>query len=534
MPHRATDDPAQDVPPPFVGGQHAVGDEERDRARVVGDHLVAEPLRLEIARVVTEERAEAVVDRREEVRVEVRRDLLEHARQPLEAHPRVDALERQRVAPVGPLVELHEHEVPDLEPARTVLRVVRDALRPLGEVRAAVEVDLAARPARAGVGHPPEVVVVARVDIAPARHPVRRQADLVAPDRPGDVVVGVRGGGKPLFGDAQVLGQEVPREMDRLALEVVAEAPVAEHLEERVVARGPADLLEVVVLAGDSQDPLVVHRPGIRARLRPGQDLLELDHPGVREEQRLVAGRDEAGARDVGVAALLEELDETAADLGGGPGRDPGVVLGGRGRHRAQWYRTGDRPRPRWGSRGDLVGRRDVLRLDDGGVGHGPGPTGGRPARWRRRDHMDDPASTAPTRAPMVSPRRNVAAGRELRRPRSRPRFSDGPSTETTLTTSDADPGHDRSPRPGGSRRSEPIVSPRRSPSVSPAHAPRMAAATMSGSRPPPVPRITSQRAAFATPTRIRQHQRRPDTHADAARAGSRAIRPPPSTWSPS
>ena len=66
--------------------------------------------------------------------------------------------------------------------------------------------------------------------------------------------------------------------MDRLALEVVAEAPVAEHLEERVVARRPPDLLEVVVLAGDPQAPLVVDGPGVRALLGPGQDILELDH----------------------------------------------------------------------------------------------------------------------------------------------------------------------------------------------------------------------------------------------------------------
>ena len=92
-------------------------------------------------------------------------------------------------AAVGELVELHEHEVPDLEPARAVLAVVRDALRALGRVRAAVEVDLAARPARAGVGHPPEVAVVACVDVAPARHALGRQADLVAPDVPGDLVV---------------------------------------------------------------------------------------------------------------------------------------------------------------------------------------------------------------------------------------------------------------------------------------------------------------------------------------------------------
>ena len=93
---RATEDPAQDVATTLVRRQDVVGDEERDRARVVGDDLVAEALGLEVVRVVAEQLAHPVVDRREQVRVEVGRDLLEDAGQPLEAHPGVDALERQR------------------------------------------------------------------------------------------------------------------------------------------------------------------------------------------------------------------------------------------------------------------------------------------------------------------------------------------------------------------------------------------------------------------------------------------------------
>ena len=59
--------------------------------------------------------------------------------------------------------------------------------------------------------------------------------------------------------------------VDRIALEVVAEAAVAEHLEEGVVARRAPDLLEVVVLAGDAQGALVVDRARVAARLGAGQ-----------------------------------------------------------------------------------------------------------------------------------------------------------------------------------------------------------------------------------------------------------------------
>src|SRR4051794_40949449 len=136
--------------------------------------------------------------------------------------------------------------------------MVRNALGALGEVFASVVVDLAARPTRAGLRHPPEVVVVAIVDVAPAGHPLGRQADLVPPDRPRDLVIGVGRGRKTVGRDAEVSGQEVPSPPDRVALEVVAEAPVAEHLEKGVMSWRPADLLEVVVLPGDPQTALVI------------------------------------------------------------------------------------------------------------------------------------------------------------------------------------------------------------------------------------------------------------------------------------
>ena len=188
----APQDPAQDVAAALVRRQDVVADEERHGPRVVGDDLVAEPLVLEALRIVSDELAHPGVDRREQVRVVVRGDLLQHARQALQAHPGIDAGERQRDAAVRPLVELHEHEVPDLEPARAVLVVVRGAVRSLGELGTPIEVDLAAGPARPGIGHAPEVLVVAVIDVAPASHPLGRQADLVAPDLPGDLVVLVR------------------------------------------------------------------------------------------------------------------------------------------------------------------------------------------------------------------------------------------------------------------------------------------------------------------------------------------------------
>ncbi len=137
VPDCAPDDPADDVAAALVGRQDTVGQQERRRPRVVGDDLVAEALRLERVRVVPEQLPHPIVDRGEKVRVVVRRDLLDDARQPLEAHARVDARRGQRgQRPIRVEVVLHEHEVPDLEPARAHLGVVRDAEVALAELRA--------------------------------------------------------------------------------------------------------------------------------------------------------------------------------------------------------------------------------------------------------------------------------------------------------------------------------------------------------------------------------------------------------------
>ena len=249
--------------------------------------------------------------------------------------PGVDALERQRHPAVGRWSNSMNTRFQISSQRGQFSEWSGDAVRALREVRAAVEVDLAARPAGTRVGHAPEVVVVALVDVAPAGHALRRQADLVGPDVPGDVVVLVRRRAEPLAGNPEILGQELPRPVDRLALEVVAEAPVAEHLEERVVAGRAADLLEVVVLAGDAQDALVVDGALVRPRLGAGEDVLELDHARVREEQRRVAGRHEAALRHDGVAALGEEVDEAAPDLGSRQRPDPRVRVHRGGRHRS-------------------------------------------------------------------------------------------------------------------------------------------------------------------------------------------------------
>jgi hypothetical protein len=118
-------------------------------------------------------------------------------------------------------------------------------------------------------------------------------------------------------GSVQTLGQQLPGQRDRLGLEVVAEREVAEHLEERVVPQRRPDVVEVVVLAAHAHALLRRRRARVVALLAAEEDVLELVHPRVREEQRRVVARHERRARDDGVAVAAEEVQEAAADLAG-------------------------------------------------------------------------------------------------------------------------------------------------------------------------------------------------------------------------
>ena len=144
--------------------------------------------------------------------------------------------------------------------------------------------------------------------------PVFGHADLVGPEAEGLVVVEIDGGVEPVLGQAEDPGDELPGEGDGLPLEVVAEGEIAEHLEEGVVLGRPADGLEVVVLAADAHALLDRGRPRVAPLFESQEDVLELVHPGVGEQDgRVVLGQERRAPDDL-VAPLGEVLEEGLAD----------------------------------------------------------------------------------------------------------------------------------------------------------------------------------------------------------------------------
>ena len=281
VPHGASHDLPQHVAAPFVGRDDAVGNQEGRRPEVIGDHAQrhigrAHRPAVDMARAL----AHGGQNRHEQIRVVVRVLPLQHGRDAFEPHAGVDRGRRQgSERAVRAALELHEHVVPDFD----------FGIR----ARAAHEVDLGAAAARSRVAHLPEVVLRAEF-----QNPVRRHAEL-APDVERlvvarNTVLALEDRDHQLVGrHLPDVGQQRPRQRQGLLLEVVAEREVAQHFEERMVAKRRPDVVEVVVLAADAHHLLCRRGAPVRALFAAQEQILELVHPGVREEERgIVAGHE--------------------------------------------------------------------------------------------------------------------------------------------------------------------------------------------------------------------------------------------------
>ena len=275
-------DAADDVAGLGVARQLTVGDGEGDGTQVVGADahgdvdvvllLCDGSLLLFLKRHVLQSGnlLLGLDDGLEDVGVVVRVLALHHADETLEAHAGIDDVHRQGLQrTVGLAVELHEHDIPDLDDLRVVLiHQLTTALAAGGTLFgcARVDVDLRAGTAGPRVAHLPEVVVLVAVDDVVDRHVLGPVLGSLVVAR--DVLLG----GALKDGNIEILRiqlqhvhQVLPRHIDSALLEVVTERPVAEHLEHRVVVCVVAHLLQVVVLTADAQALL---RVGTAARLR--------------------------------------------------------------------------------------------------------------------------------------------------------------------------------------------------------------------------------------------------------------------------
>ena len=234
---------------------------------------------------------------------------LQHRGDAFEPHAGIDRRPRQLHALAArQLLELHEDEVPDLDKAVAVL--VRTAGRAARDVRPVVVEDFRARAARPGVAHRPEIVRGRDADDA-----LLGQSGDLGPQTRGLVILGINRDQQPVALEAELAHDEVPGQLDRAFLEIVAEREIAEHLEKRVVPGGVADVFEIVVLAAGAHAFLRGRGALIRALLDPGEHVLELHHAGIGEQQgRVVARHERAGRHDL-VPVPGEIVEKGGADI---------------------------------------------------------------------------------------------------------------------------------------------------------------------------------------------------------------------------
>ncbi len=120
-----------------------------------------------------------------------------------------------------------------------------------------------------------------------------------------------------VLGDAEPLGagDQLPGEFDGIALEVVAEAEVAQHLEEGMVAAREADIFKVVVLAAGAHAFLLGGGARVVALLRAKKEVFELVHAGVGKQQRGVVGRHQRGGVHAAVPLGLKKAQKQLANF---------------------------------------------------------------------------------------------------------------------------------------------------------------------------------------------------------------------------
>ena len=169
---------------------------------MVGDDAVRGALRP--VRIDAGEVGAGADQRAKEVDVVVVVHALQDGGDALEPHAGVDRGARQVDALAArQRLELHEHEVPDLD--EPVAVGVGRAGRTAGDMVAVIEEDLGARAAGAGVAHRPEIVAGRDADDA-----LVGQAGDRLPQVDGLVVVVIDRDGEPLLGKAEVPGQQLP------------------------------------------------------------------------------------------------------------------------------------------------------------------------------------------------------------------------------------------------------------------------------------------------------------------------------------
>ena len=291
----AAQDAAQHIAAALIRRQDAVHDHDSHGARVVGDDLQRDVRLLVLAVLDACDLGRVLDDRVEKIRLEVRLLVLNDRREALEAATRIDVLMGEiLVGAVLLAVVLREDEVPDLEVA---VAVATDGAgrRAAAALLTEVDVDLGVRAARARADFPEVVLHLDDV--------VLREARLGLPDLDGFRVVRIDRDPELVFRQLNDFRQEFPSPGNGLALEIIAEREIAEHLEERLMARRTADVLDIA-----RAHAALARRHARAGRLHLArEERLQRSHAGADQQQGRIVLRDQREARQTQMTFLFRK-----------------------------------------------------------------------------------------------------------------------------------------------------------------------------------------------------------------------------------
>ena len=205
-------------------------------------------------------------------------------------------------------LELHEHEVPDFDV--TIAIGVRAAGRAARDVRPMIVEDLGAGTAGPRVAHHPEIVFLAATGQALGINP-----DIFKPDIGRLIIRFEDRHPQAVSRQPKALREQLPREFDCFALEIIAETEIAEHLEERVMTCGIPHIVQIVMLASGAHAALTTRRAFEVPRFEAEEHILELHHAGIGEKQRRIVARHQWATGHRAVSFAREIVEEFLADF---------------------------------------------------------------------------------------------------------------------------------------------------------------------------------------------------------------------------
>ena len=241
MAHGAAHNTAQNITATFIRRHDTIGQQEAGRTQMVGNHAVAG--HLVALRFGTGQLFRRIDQRLKRIRIVIVVHALHDRSDALKTHAGIDRrLWQRRIGAIILPLELHEHEVPDLD--KTVAIFIRASGRAAKDMVAMVIKDFAARTAWPRVTHRPEVIVRRDTDDT-----LFRKARNLAPQVERLIICVINRGRQARWIKPPFLGQQRPSMGNRLFFEIIAEREVPEHFKECVVARRVADIVQIIMLA---------------------------------------------------------------------------------------------------------------------------------------------------------------------------------------------------------------------------------------------------------------------------------------------